>query len=332
MPLTMTAESTDGATSETIGDGKRATPEPVRAEFAEFGANLDAAAIWRAAVDSFGGYLEEGPGLAPWEEIASRIGRCLAEGRAASFLRIGDAEGNLLALGLGEYPALTDHCARAVSRMYFGRADALLRGGPELLPLVHEALRNAELIGFPGPFGGPMLLQRPDAETYIRPIHGLASVHRYLTRFAAELRLGSKTGAPAGFHRGLLPHYPALVSGRSVGMVTCHPQLAQGLRTRMGATEVDLREVPRQAILTSDPGADTGHWPGRFRELRAELRTVEPGTLWFVAAGTFGKVYCDVIRSAGAIAVDIGHTADVWAGVRTRVAIKPEALATWSIV
>ena len=29
-----------------------------------------------------------------------------------------------------------------------------------------------------------------------------------------------------------------------------------------------------------------------------------------------GKVYCDVIRKAAGIAVDIGHTADVWAGVR----------------
>ena len=310
---------------------KPALTRSALAEFADLAARLDSAATWNATVARFGEYLPEGFGFDPWAEIAARIERCVADARPASFIRLGDGEGNLLALALNEYPALAAHCARAGALLHFGGADVLLRAAPEVLPAFQTALRNSHLIGFPGPFGPRMMLNRPAAETQVRPIHGLVSVHRYLTRFADDLELRLKTGAPAGFHRGLLPHYQALISGRATGIVTCHAQLADALRVRMGASTVDLRLVPRQAVIAMDPSADTGHWPGRFRDLMRELQTIEPGTLWFVAAGMLGKVYCEAIRAAGGIAVDIGHTADVWAGVRSRAYLQPDFLATWRI-
>jgi hypothetical protein len=313
-------------------DRDPALADSVLAEFSDLVAEFDGASAWETTVAAFGDYLPEGFGLDPWAEIAARIERCVADGRPASFIRVGDGEGNLLGLELNEHPELTDHCVRAASLVHFGAAEALVRAAPQVLPAFQTALHNSDLIGFPGPFGGGILLDRPAAEMYVRPIQGLACVHRYLTRFADSLELGSKTGAPAGFHRGLLPHYEALVSGRRIGIVTAHPELADGLRVRMGAEAVDLRLVPRQAAITGAPRAETGHWPGRFRELVGELQTIEPGTLWFVAAGLLGKVYSDVIRTAGGIAVDIGHTADVWAGIRSRASIRPSALATWRIV
>ena len=79
-------------------------------------------------------------------------------------------------------------------------------------------------------------------------------VHRYLTRFAQDLELGEKTGAPAGFHRGLLPHYERLISGRRVGIVTCHVELAAGLRERMGAT----RWIRLRAAAGRDRGGTAG--------------------------------------------------------------------------
>ena len=62
-----------------------------------------------------------------------------------------------------------------------------------------------------------------------------------------------------------------------------------------------------------------------------ELADDRAGRLWLVAAGMLGKVYCDVIRNAGGIAVDVGHTADMWAGVRSRASIKPASLDAWRI-
>jgi hypothetical protein len=314
----------------------------VRAEFAELTADFDGPGEWETVVAAFGEYLRQGAGLDPWSArgnaenrriqgtaMARLIESCVESGRAGSFVRLGDGEGNVLALALGEYPALAEHCLRMTSTRHLGSPEVLSAAVDELLPAYEATLRSATVIGFPGPFGALLMMKR---HRNPRPAQGLISVHRYLTRFAAELDLGAKTGALAGFHLGLLPHYGRLVSGRKVGIVTCHEQLGAALRERMGARDVDVRPVPRQAKFANDPHDDTGHWPKRYHELMQELREIEPGTLWFVAAGMVGKPYCEVIRQAGGIAVDIGHAADVWVGMGTRNYDQDEVLEAWSIV
>ena len=303
--------------------------DQARAEFAEMTADFSGGDEWNAVVAAFGDYLHQGIDLDPWSGVASRIEECVESGRSGSFIRLGDGEGNLLALALDEYPVLAEECARSTSIRHLGSPELLPSAADELLPALQATLSNATLIGFPGPFGAQLMIKRWSNP---RPAHGLISVHHYLTRFASELGLETKTGAPAGFHRGLLPHYEQLIRGREVGIVTCHEQLAPALRERMGAIRVDLRPVPKQAKFAEDPGNDTGHWPRRYRELTAELREIEPGRLWFVAAGMVGKAYCETIRAAGGVAVDIGHAADVWVGMRTRNYDQAEVLATWSIV
>jgi hypothetical protein len=305
-------------------------PLAVRTEFAELIADFDGAAEWQDAVAAFGDYLHQGIGLDPWAEVAGLIERCLESGRPGSFVRLGDGEGNVLALGLEEYPALTQHCLRMTSTRHLGSPEVLPDAADELLPALHTTLRNATVIGFPGPFGAQMMIRRW-SKTNPRPAQGLISVHRYLTRFASELELESKTGAPSGFHRGLLPHYERLIRGRNVGIVTCHEQLRPALRTRMGARHVDWRPVPRQAKFATDPHSDTRHWPHRYHELMEELRQIEPGTLWLVAAGQVGKPYCEVIRAAGGVGVDIGHAADIWVGMGTRNYDQGDVLAQWAI-
>jgi hypothetical protein len=152
--------------------------DSVLAEFSDFIEGFYGAAVWNEAVAAFGEYLPEGSGRDPWGEMASRIERCVAAGRPGSFIRIGEGEGNLLALALGEKPALTEHCVRATSLRHLGAADLLVRAAPEVLPAFHTAVRNGDLIGFPGPFGTNMMLKRGAPETYARPIQGRVSVHR----------------------------------------------------------------------------------------------------------------------------------------------------------
>ena len=163
-------------------------PAVAMAEFSDFAEGFDGGALWNATVAGFGEYLHEGPDRDPWSEIAARIESCVADSRPASFIRIGDGEGNLLALGLDDRPALTEYCARAGSLLHLGTSEALLDAAPEVLPAFHAALRNSSLIGFPGPFGGQILLKRADPESYARPIYGLACAHRYLV----ALRAGSR--------------------------------------------------------------------------------------------------------------------------------------------
>jgi hypothetical protein len=293
--------------------------------------------LWNGAVDAFGEYLHNGVDLDPSAEIARRIERSLSAGRPASYVRLGDGEGNLLAAGLNEYPALTQYCARHASLRHFGGPDLLSRATRELLPAYTEALGNASLIGFPGPYGTAIMLERSMDESfgtgpYWPSLQGVVSTQRYLIRFADELELGSTVGASAGFNLGLLPHWPRLISGRRVGAINCHRELEVALSQGMGAADVDLRPVPGQARFAANPEAETGYWPERHRELLEELQGIEPGALWLVAAGLPGKVYCEVIRAAGGIAVDVGHTVDIWLGLRTRFTTKQHDLDRWRLV
>lgn len=292
----------------------------------------DPAAEWQRTVACFGTYVREGPGGDPGAEVARRVESCLLEGRPGSFVRLADGEGNVLAASFEDRPELTRWCLRATATRHLGGSEELAQALPQLLPRYAHTLRNANLIGFPGPFGVGLALRGPRPR--IRAAQGILSVHRYLQANSSRLGLARKTGAPAGFHRALHPHYARLLEGRRIGIVTGHPELADALRLRMGAAEVDLRPVPRQArhVRGAATAGSTGHWPGRFRELLLELREVRAGTLWLVAAGILGKVYCEVIRGAGAVALDIGHVADVWAGRATRDYDQREALEAWRIV
>ena len=306
---------------------------PVGAEVEEFDAfaatHAQRAARFGVLVGRFGRYLSDATAAT---QLVAHIRACLGEGRPSSLIRLGDGEGNLMALRLGEYPALAEYSARGASKRHFGAPEVLVRAAPEVLPDFHEALRNADVIGLPGPFGMGMLLARPRHAVDVRPIYGMASVHAYLERFADDLDLVSTTGAPSTFNLQLLSHYADLVADRDVGLVSCHPELVDGLTRGMGARSVEFHAVPKQAKIVKGPRADTRHYPTRYRELVEELRGAAPGRLYFVGAGILAKVYCEAIRSAGGVAVDIGHTADIWAGVRSRIFTKPATIDKWRLV
>ena len=260
--------------------------------------------------------------------LAGYIDRCVTEGRPASLIRLGDGEGNLLALGLDEHQHLARACARGASWRHLGDPEAYFADPTDLRPALHDALRTADVIGFPGPFHLPHLVERTSAA---RPTFGVASVLQYLLFFAEDLGLGTKIAADSDFHHDLLPEYPGLVAGRRVGLVSCHERLVRLLRNKLRATEVVFHAVPKQAVLRRNRMRSTGHYPDRYVELIDELGHAEPGTLYLVAAGILGKIYCGVLRRAGAVAVDIGSAADVWTGVRSRWSIKPATLDRWRL-
>jgi hypothetical protein len=299
-------------------------------EFERFAvANPEPEALFERVRDSFGEYI---PTRSCGPEILRRIAECAAQGREASFVRLGDGEGNLMALGLNDYPALAAYCAREISVLHFGAPDVLLDGGAKLRREFHAALRNAELIGLPGRFSLRFMLAMRPKRLNLRASYGIGAVFRYLEHFADDLALGGKKGSSAQFHRSLLSHYRALIEGQDIGLVSCHRELPGGLQSRMGAQNVAFYPVPKEAKSAGDV-TDTGHYPARYYALLEELRSARPGIVYFVAAGLLGKVYCEAIRASGGIAVDVGSAADIWAGVRSRpYGQSKETFDTWRVL
>src|SRR5918995_1401930 len=111
---------------------------------------------------------------------------------------VGDGEGNLLTLALDEYPELTDHCARAASLVHFGAPRRSSARGPRGFRRSRgTAQQRSDRL--PRTFRRRDAAQPGAAETYVRPIQGLACVHRYLTlreRPRARLEDGRDGGLP----------------------------------------------------------------------------------------------------------------------------------------
>jgi hypothetical protein len=263
-------------------------------------------------------------------ELADAIDSLVIQERAGSFARLGDGEGSLLALGSNRHPELAEYCARNRSLKHFGDPNVLVDNAGTLVPAFEKALGSATVLGIPGPLAFAVTLEGEVHADRVGGAFGIGTVYDYLEG-TESLRLETKECWSSSFHLRLLPHYRALVHGREIGLVSCHRELPGALRERMGAEQVHFHAVPEQAHL-SHARRDTGHYPDRYRSLLAELDNVRPGTLYLVAAGMLSKIYCDVVRGAGGVAVDIGSVADLWAGVRSRMMFSNEELERWRIV
>jgi hypothetical protein len=273
-----------------------------------------------------GRFAEWIPGGSMGTTIAARVRSCVVGRVPGSFIRLGDGEGNVLGLDDVDYPALGRFSASEISRLHFGAAE-VLAANPELRDSLDAAIRNADLVGVPNPFRIRRLLGESRRRDRVRGLFGVYSVLKYLEGHADDLRLGTKTGA-LEFHRALLPHLHAMVREQEIGLVCSYPDLAEAFQRRLGTRSVAFHAVPRAGRGSED----SGHYPIRYRELIDELSEAQPAMLYLVGAGMPGKVYCDVIRSAGGVALDIGSTMDVLAGVRSRPNITPEVLSEFRIV
>ncbi|WP_034997247.1 hypothetical protein [Beijerinckia mobilis] len=165
---------------------------------------------------------------------------------------------------------------------------------------------------------------------------------------AHEYRIGSKRGIPYIVNimrkmcilseqrpewskqvriSGLTVHYDLLFSGAldrilrrcdKLGLICCHPELPDALVKKYGFKQIDFYKIPGEQIHSEILGlaATRGsHWPTRYLELCRELEdsNVE-GELFLVAAGLLGKIYASILKRRGAIVIDVGAVADIWAG------------------
>jgi tetratricopeptide (TPR) repeat protein len=60
------------------------------------------------------------------------------------------------------------------------------------------------------------------------------------------------------------------------------------------------------------------HFPHYAEAILAGIKVPHPGAVFLVGAGVCGKLYCDVIKQRGGIAIDVGSLFDLWAGRFTR--------------
>jgi hypothetical protein len=123
---------------------------------------------------------------------------------------------------------------------------------------------------------------------------------------------------------------PSLVEGQSsVTVISCR-DVAATLRARCGVPDVRAFQVPSQYIMREVDGDyeaalhEVPMWPDFYNGLREDLTVRQPGEIFLVGAGVFGKDLCIRVKDLGGIALDLGSCLDGMADKVTRGPGRPK--------
>jgi amino acid adenylation domain-containing protein len=259
-------------------------------------------------------------------KIVDRIVEAAQRGDAFSLVRIGDGEGNVLRLS-SEFGAPTtlidEKCFDATFSMqnktHFLEGTA---GKVQFASLLATAVSNATLLGVRAVWSElppeSELIRRTLKNGDIRGALGLLNARL----FAERLIRGIKS-RPAGItfahcylalvddlHR-MLDDVPKIliISGRD--------SLRNAFQNRLRNRLVDFITIPLEGKGNPKEPMKS-HYYEHFPRILDQLSTSLSGTLVLVGAGIFGKIYCEAVRSAGGVAVDLGSGFDLLAGVSSR--------------
>lgn len=251
----------------------------------------------------------------------------LRQRRAFSLVRIGDGEGNVLGCrDPGCHPERElrwfDMIFRQQAGITIGQDAAL-----DFASRVERAAIAADVLGIRGlmPWAAPRngyatiggYVRNGLADMRLRPALGHLRAQDQVERWARAGALRHSLLTHAWVHLPLLDHLAELVTlAERVILVTGRSEILDPFaRRHAGGAPVEFLGIPPEAGPHS---GSSGHYPEAFeavcRRLEGDLR----GCLVLVGAGIFGKIYCDVARNSGGVALDLGSGFDILAGRRSR--------------
>ena len=222
-----------------------------------------------------------------------------------SVVRMGDGEGRFV-IPLDSMPATKSHADVIARRFWFWNSSAPTG---EFWEGLRNAYRNADIRGVLSP-SRVNQSYRSDIQPYIGVVNG--------NRF-----LFDSMGAGKAFDRvpnvlfGALgdEYFSRLFdAAKTVNFIGPHPNIEEVL-LKKGAKAVRTVITPSDNIV---PNAnDRPHYPDVYNEIISMCRSGNIDGLWLVSSGAYGKIYCDEIRKANGVALDIGSLSNWWMGLKT---------------
>jgi hypothetical protein len=233
--------------------------------------------------------------------IALTLEKSLDESMPSSMVRLGDGESQLMAPRFLLDPEEISY----QYSLWFGAKWPSYWQLSYLRSRFLRAIRKATVLGIP-------------------ELHAL-SVHKRNILTYSELmrrRLVSKQLiADAGIHwllqcSGWLDR--VFVKGEKIWLITCRDvkPLIISVYGNLCVEQIMIRGESSHPGVIKDP-----HWPNGFFNVLSNFRRIKRGDVVLVGAGALGKIYCDVAKDHGALALDIGSVFDGWAGVKSRQGI-----------
>jgi hypothetical protein len=270
----------------------------------------------RALCEAYGApFLPNGAAASPI--ICDRIEAAIRSNSPLSVLRVGNGEGNAISM-TKDNPT---YAQRQTFFYEFNSQNGIEIHQSDAIMFCHDvryALISADIIGFRS-FLLPELpmirkaIERGDAYAAL----GILYAREFIQDGLLRDFLRHKFITSAWIHLDLIPFLNRLFTlSESIIVITGRSELSEQFRVRLGSRLKEFITVPVQGFAPSSLAES--HYYGSFSKVSDCLRRDLRGTLVLIGAGLFGKVYCNVAKMNGAVAVDLGSTFDVLAGHSTR--------------
>lgn len=254
----------------------------------------------------------------------------IADQKPFTLLRIGDGEGNVLFWHDRKQISaeLAKICMDRIWTVMFGKNHGSEENWNMLSEGLTAATSNADYLGFPTTKQLEAALTAVQAgDRQILDIRGTTGVIAACDWVHNNRQKLNETVVYTNWHVhiSLYQFYSDLVrQAGNLSLITCYPELISGLHQKCNVSKGDIWLIPHQAFNIKGTPASI-HYPNRFDEICVDLAsTNRKGQLFFVGAGLVGKLYCDVIKQAGGMAIDVGSMMDVWMGIGVRPYQSPE--------
>jgi hypothetical protein len=251
----------------------------------------------------------------------------LTERTPFSLIRVGDGEGNVLALlrensnfelNLKAFNAMFHsqdlQCLGGAESRRFSRSLECSVLGADVLgirsfnPWHQSTIDSLELSYARG------CLERRDA----RGAHGMLHARKQVERLLETGSLSDAILTNAWVYIPLIPALPEIVEAcKRLVVITGREELRSGFTSRFGSKEIDFISIPLEGRRRSRNNR-MHHYPGVYEHVLKGLEGNLAGTLVLVGAGIFGKVYCHAAKQHGAVALDLGSAFDLMSGIKTR--------------
>ena len=314
----------------------RAATEEAR----RYGARLVDAELLRDVSATLAGLGERNlQGRSSHQILRTRLLEDIEQGIPFSLVRLGDGEGNVLFWGNkgAEFPVLARLCMDRIWRVMFGRIQPSDELWDDLYGGISSAAMNARYVGVPTPRQTEESLRRLcEAKEQDFDLRGTTGVLSVWDWYRAARNVKSNVVHRVvewHVHLPLLEFYGELIrEAENVSLITCYPNLLPQLHARFGVDSGEVLLIPPQAAnIKGTP--DAVHFPDTYKKIVEAIRKEGRGQqLFFVGAGLVGKLYCDEIRQAGGMAIDVGSLMDVWVGEGVRPYQTKEFVNKYQIV
>lgn len=232
-----------------------------------------------------------------------------------SFIRLGDGEGIFM-----KYPEnLEKHQQKDQNKIQFTwwKGVLLTEEHSDVIDQFHDAVINADVLGI---VPERRIIRSVNPANLNSDSRGILAILHNLPILPLVCELYTSCHAHTDLEQWDLYSY-ILKDLQSVVIISCHIQIAQYIKERFGIDHVTVYNIPSEKRYEDLFGYDEikqAHFPDVYYDILDRIKSIEKGQTVLVAAGFLGKVYCDLIKRHGGIALDIGSVADRWSEFATR--------------